>query len=153
MIIAALVVGWWWWDRRSVTQELESIKEGLKVEEMAEELASELGVSLPDGAEKAELKDIAGDGARGVATKSEENGGWLITVLAALDDVDQGWYEGWLMNEETGELMGMGRLRIAKGGYLGEYTGMGDYDRVMVTLEMVEDGVPEEVVLEGVLGE
>lgn len=81
------------------------------------------GLTIPDDIDKAELTDVSGGNAFGIATKG--------MVLADLPEPGDGnFYQVW---EETGgRLTLLGKMRIAKGGYLfeGKITG----SKVIVTL-------------------
>ncbi|MFC1710338.1 anti-sigma factor [Patescibacteria group bacterium] len=146
LIILAVVAGIIYWVRRP-KPELE-IPEST-VEETIEE---SFKIDIPDDVEKAELKDIAGKIATGIATRKFIDGKFTHTALVDLPDPAEGYfYEGWLAKED-GELVSTGKLRVAKGGYLLEFSSdvdYSDYSGVVITLESKDDGKPEEHVLEG----
>ena len=146
LIILAVVAGIIYWVRRP-KPELEIPEQS--IEETIEE---SFKIDIPDDVEKAELKDVAGKIATGIATRKFIDGLFTHTVLVDLPDPAEGnFYEGWLVKDD-GELISTGKLRIAKGGYLLEYSSAvdySDYSGVVITLESKDDGVPEEHVLEG----
>lgn len=108
-------------------------------------------VEIPDDVDKAELTDVTGGTSSGIATRKYENGVYTHTVLADLPDSTSGeFYEGWLVMGD--KFFSTGRMRVAKGGYLLEYTSKtdySDYNEVVITLEGTADTTPEKHVLEG----
>lgn len=97
---------------------------------------------VPDDVEKTELKDVSGGSSQGIATRTE--------VLADLPDPDAGYfYQAWLENGE--KLVSLGRMSMAKGGWLTSYNGDNykDYNKVVVSLERYFDSKLEKRVLEG----
>ena len=128
-----------------------------QVEEVARELSAQLGVSVAEGVERISLRDVTGGSASGLATRDFREGRFDHTVLAALPDlVSNTFYEGWLVRGSEGDedfsIVGTGRLRRSKGGYLLDHTSsedLGDHSVVWVTLETTDDSKPEARVLEG----
>ncbi len=119
-----------------------------KIEEKLEET---FRLNIPEDVDKAELVDVTGGGASGIATRKFENGVFTHTVLADLPDPTAGtFYEGWLVKNLS--FFSTGKMRIAKGGYLLEFTSSvdySDYNKVVITLEKVDDKKPEVHILEG----
>jgi len=146
LIILAVVAGIIYWVRKP-KPELEIPEPSIE-----ETLEESFKMEIPDDVEKAELKDVAGKIATGIATRKFIEGLFTHTVIVDIPDPAEGYYyEGWLVKED-GELVSTGKLRIAKGGYLLEYSSAvdySDYSGVVITLESKDDGVPEEHVLEG----
>lgn len=134
-----------------------SQKEEPAIEDIVEELSTQLGVTIPQDVERTMLKDVSGGSASGLATRSMEGGRFLSTVLAALPDPAEGaFYEGWLVRGQEGEdgfsVVGTGKLNVSKGGYLSEFSSdqnLTGHSRVIVTLEKIDDGKPETHILEG----
>ena len=118
------------------------------VEEMIEE---RLRVEIPEDVDKAELRDVMGTTSSGIATRKYETGLFTHEILVDLPDPDGGeFYEGWLVKE--GDVVYTGKFRVAKGGYVLEYSNtkdLSDYNEVVVTLEKKDDKLPETHVLEG----
>lgn len=95
------------------------------------------GIQIPDDVNKIELKDVSGSDAFGVATSD--------TVLADLPDPENGsFYQVWM--EKDGKLTSLGKMRIAKGGWLYEGSVSG---KVIISLEKVYDNKMETRILEG----
>ena len=85
------------------------------------------GLTIPDGAERVELKDISGGDSFGIATRTE--------VLADLPEPETGsFYQVWVDGKA------MGAMRVAKGGWL--FEGKIDGQKVQVKLG-------EKTILEG----
>ena len=96
-------------------------------------------LQVPDNIRKVELTDVAGGDGFGIATSD--------MVLADLPDLQPGYfYQVWL--EKDGRLLSLGKMRVAKGGWLleGQISG-----KVVVSQEKVFDNNLETRVLEGSL--
>ena len=155
--IAAVVLvigglGYFLYQRSRQEVPVNNLGEGIEIEEKANQLLESMNIDVPEGADRANLKDVNGGDNTGVATRSFENGEFTHSVVAALPDPEKGsFYQGWLTNE-AGESMSTGKLRIAKGGFILDFTSnkdLSDYSKVMITLEKVDDNKPEESLLEG----
>jgi hypothetical protein len=97
---------------------------------------------IPDNSNSIELKDVSGGDARGIATEKE--------ILVDVNDPDVGYfYEGWL--EKDNNLVSVGMLRVAKGGWLLEYdrSKYEGYKKLIISLEKLNDQKLEKKVLEG----
>lgn len=116
-----------------------------------EKIEESFNVTIPDNIEKADLADVTGGNSTGIATREYTIGVFKHTVLADLPDPENGqFYEGWLASGE--ESISTGKMRTAKGGYILEYNSSVDYsdwNKVVVTVEKVNDKLPEKHVLEG----
>src|SRR3989344_1480466 len=127
--------------------------EGVEIEERASEFAKQMGVTIPVDVQKAELKDATGGIGTGFGTRKYAGGTFTHSVLAGLPDLEKGaWYEAWLVRNEPFDAVYIGKLRMAKGGWVRDYTGSLDLTpipKVMVTREQVDDRKPEVTVLEG----
>ena len=107
------------------------------------ELEDSFKYDIPDNANSIELKDVSGGNGRGIATEKE--------VLADIEDPAIGYYyEAWLENSSN-ERVSLGRLRMAKGGWLLEYdkSQRGDYNKLIISLERANDFTIEKRILEG----
>lgn len=124
-IVLGLLVGGALWVRKTRLD-----RQALKVTTPSvEEKISDTfnGLIVPEGVEKAELKDISGSGGFGIATRTE--------VLADLPDLSAGsFYQAWLEKDDQKVLLG--KMRIAKGGYMIEYDSSKypGYNKVVVSL-------------------
>ncbi len=119
--------------------------------ETEEKIEETFRLDIPEDIEKAELKDVTGGTATGIATREFVNGVFTHSVLVDLPDPEPGYfYEGWLVKGD--KFFSTGKMRIAKGGYLLEYDShvdYSDYGKVVITLEKVFDATPEKHILEG----
>ncbi|MDO8340511.1 MAG: hypothetical protein Q7T59_00900 [Candidatus Woesebacteria bacterium] len=106
---------------------------------------------IPDDLDSIELKDVTGGIYRGIAARKFEKRTFTITVLADLPDLSSNeFYEGWISSSD--KFISIGKLRIAKGGFLVDFTSNIDYssyNKVTVTKEKVNDNKPESLTLEG----
>ena len=106
---------------------------------------------IPDDLDSIELKDVTGGIYRGIAARKFEKRIFTITVLADLPDLSSNeFYEGWVFSGD--KFISIGKLRIAKGGLLVDFTSNTDYssyNKVTVTKEKVNDNKPESLILEG----
>ena len=133
--------------QRQTTQDELKVPQTLSVEDQIEEA---FNFEIPDDVDKAELGDVAGGSSTAIATRKYEDDKFTHTILADLPDPEVGYYEGWLVKDD--ELVSSGEFRIAKGGYLLEFTSATDYsnyNQVVVTSEMKADQLPETHILEG----
>lgn len=154
LVILAALAGFIYFRSRQPTPEDLQVPQTLSVEEEIEEAFK---VEIPEDVDKAELKDVVGGDASGIATRKFEGGKFTHTVLADLPDPEPGiFYEGWLVRGKEGDedfhLISTGRMRTAKGGYLLEFESSTDYTdhkNVVITQEKVADDIPEEHILEG----
>lgn len=107
-----------------------------------DELENNFKFDIPDDVNTIELKTVSGNNGRGIATSTE--------VLADIEDPAPGYfYQGWL--ENGGKLVSLGKLRIAKGGWLLEYDGSKypEYKKIIISLEKNFDKSLEKPILEG----
>jgi hypothetical protein len=155
LVVVVLIGGLWWWRAKRVerAEVLPAEGQGVEIEDRASELAKRFGVILPDNLEQAELKDVTGGVSGGIATRSYADGKFELTVLAELPEPGvQKWYEGWLVRNEPFSSLYAGKLSVAKGGFLLEFSDdmdWRDHAKVVVTLEKKDDRQPETHVLEG----
>lgn len=116
-----------------------------------EKIEESFNVKIPEDVERAELTAVAGADGSGIATRKFETGVFTHTVLADLPEPEAGtFYEGWLVKGLS--FISSGEMRIAKGGYLLDFTSSvdySDYNKVVITLEKVDDKKPETHILEG----
>ena len=115
------------------------IPDSKKIEETIE---SKFKLTIPDDIEKADLADVSGEGLAGIATRGE--------ILADLPDPSgKEFYQAWLKKGE--ELVSLGKLRVAKGGWMIEYSAAKypDFETVLVSRETVFDSKLETRLLEG----
>lgn len=152
IVVLALVAGFVYW-RQSRTP---TVPEVSPTPSAQERLEDRFNITIPEEVEKTELSDVSDLGVSGVATRLFEEDTFTLTVLADLPDQEQGFYQAWIQTGEEGEedfeRLSIGRLQVAKGGYLLEFSSNIDYssyDRVIVSQETTADNEVEEVVLEG----
>ncbi len=106
------------------------------------ELEDSFKYDIPDDTTTVELKDVAGGNSRGIATEKE--------ILVDANDPQNGYfYQGWLQKGDT--LVSVGKLQVAKGGWLLKFdkTMLPDAEKVVVSLETVNDSKLEAKILEG----
>ncbi len=114
-------------------------------------LQNNFGITIPSAATKADLVDVTGGGQVGLVTLEKSNGQNSYTVIANLEDPNRGYfYQAWLVNGN--ETISLGKLSIAKGGWLTNFNSskdLSDHKKVWVTLERSDDSTPEKHILEG----
>jgi hypothetical protein len=107
--------------------------------------------SNPEDVDKAQLRDITGGTSSGMAIRIFEDGKFKHMVLADLPEPVTGvFYEGWLVKDN--DFFSTGKMRIAKGGWILEFESnvdYSDYNKVVVTQELIDDENPETYILEG----
>ncbi|MDP3917991.1 MAG: hypothetical protein Q8Q30_02345 [Candidatus Woesebacteria bacterium] len=97
---------------------------------------------IPDGVNSIELKDVSGGNGRGIATENE--------VLADIEDPSSGYfYQAWI--ENNGNFVSLGKLQMAKGGWLLDYSNLklDEAEKIIISLEKNYDGKIEKKILEG----
>lgn len=120
------------------------------------ELEESFDVTLPEDAEKIELKSAVDEDIAGIASRLVTEDSLSMTILADLPDPSEGsYYQAWLVGNVGGEdyeSLSIGRLSVAKGGYILNFEAQGDYsnyEKVVVSREEIPDKDMEEIVLEG----
>jgi len=120
-------------------------------DESEQDVVGQFKIDIPEGADRAYLSPVNRSDGVGVVVKSNNT----ITILADLPDPPAGHsYQAWLERGREGdaehEVVSLGRLSVAKGGWLLEVDrGVEGFDRFLVTLEARFDATPEARVLEG----
>lgn len=122
-----------------------------------EKIESSFKVDIPEDVDKAELKDVSDTNAIGIATKKYENGRFTATVLADLPEPESGnYYQAWITSGELQKsdtkFVTLGRMRIAKGGWMVEFQSNSDLSvnkNVLISLEKTPDSIPEKHIMEG----
>lgn len=107
-----------------------------------EVIENKFKLQIPDDVEKTDLNDVSGGTGSGIATRSE--------VLVDLPDPEAGkFYQAWL--EKDGKLVSLGKMTVAKGGWLVSYNSSSypGYNKVIISLETKLDANMEVKVLEG----
>ena len=149
LVILAALAGFIYFRQKNIrkSQEL-TTPQTLSLEDQLEDAFK---VKLPEDVDKAELMDVAGGTASGIATRKFESGKFTHAVLADLPDTAAGaFYQGWLVMGDN--VLSTGRLREAKGGFILEFESNKDYsgyNKVVVSLEEKADAAPEKHILEG----
>lgn len=100
--------------------------------EFKKEFSDSFKIEIPDGVNSVELKDISGGDGRGIATETE-------ILVDADDPATNEYYEAWL--EKDNKLVSLGKLQMAKGGWLLNYdkSKYEDYKKIIVSLEKITD--------------
>ncbi len=130
------------------------------VSQFEQGLKDKFNITVPDNVEKADLKNVSGKPeniGEGLATRIFENQKFTFTALANLPDPVPGYfYQVWLVRgtpqDANYNILPLGAMRLAKGGYLLEYESTkdySDYKNVVITLERVLGTKPQEHILEG----
>jgi hypothetical protein len=108
-------------------------------------------LKVPANANRINLNDVTGSNQMGEAFRTSQDNKFTLTIIGSLPTPKAGYfYQGWIVNGNT--FVSTGKLDIAKGGYLSEFSSVKDYSsykKVVVTLEKVFDSMPETHILEG----
>jgi len=129
VVILFVLTGLIYYWRKPANEDLK-VPQTLSVQD---DIEDKFNISIPDEVDKAELIDVSGGNAYGIATREYINNKYVHTVLADLPELDSGNYEAEL--EKDGDTIKTGTLRLAKGGYLLEYESdlnLDDYKLVKV---------------------
>lgn len=136
LIVLVILITGALWIRKARIEKAEKLQ--LTTPTTEEKIANSFNnLEIPEDVTKIELKDVSGGDGFGIATAD--------TVLVDLPDPEAGtFYQVWV--EEGGNLTPVGRMRVAKGGYLLEGNISG---KVVVSRESVNDNKVETKILEG----
>lgn len=110
--------------------------------EFKKDFSDSFKINIPDNVNAIELNDISGGDTRGIATENE-------VLVDANDPENSYFYEAWL--EKDGKQVSLGKLQMAKGGWLlsydkSKYVG---YKKIIISLEKTNDNKIEKRILEG----
>ncbi len=112
-----------------------------------QDLQNNFGITVPSDAKKADLRDVTGNNQMGLVTLEKQN----YTVIANLEDPTPPYfYQAWLVKDN--DIVSLGKLDIAKGGWMVNYSAsrdLSDHKMVWITYERVLDNTPEKHILEG----
>lgn len=149
ILVVLTLGGGYWLFSRDDTPTVADIP--LPTPTIEEKVEGVFDIQIPDGVDKAELRDISGGNAGAIATRLFENNFFEHTILADLPDLEGDfYYQAWLSNGIMFRPTGM--LRVAKGGYLLEYNTNEDltsYSSVIISEEDSPVSAPGKIVLEG----
>lgn len=161
LLVVAGAAGWYLWQRvnnnkiqvsNSLTPSPSPFVQGIE-----QNIQERFRVTLPENVDKAELKDVSGGNGSAIATKKYENNRFDSTVLADLPDPADGKpYHAWLTrgteDQDEYEVVYMGTLQIAKGGYIVDYQNTLDlsgFTQVIVSRDKTPDNKPQNILLQG----
>lgn len=128
--------------RRSRNKNADTTPTPISTNSIKQEIQDKLKYQIPTNTESIELKDVSGGDSRGIATEKE--------ILVDAPNPETGnFYQGWL--ENNGNLVSLGKLQIAKGGWLINFDGTKypDHKKVIVSQEKELDNTLEKKILEG----
>lgn len=111
---------------------------------VTQELESKFKLTIPDDVEKINLQATFGFEGASVATRKFASGVFSQMIIADLPAPESGNYQAWLIKDDNTKIS-TGTLRLAKGGYLLEFTSNTDYS----DYKKVEVKLGENVVLLG----
>jgi hypothetical protein len=150
VIILLLLGGVIYWRQSQTPSEETVVPDTLS--ETQQKLEDKFNITIPEGVDKAELKDQTGGTASGIATRDKTDSTTTVDVIADLPEPESGnAYLGWLMNSD-GESIKLGTLNVAKGGWTLDYKtqdDIGGYNQVIVSQQASTGETPEGDVLEG----
>ncbi|OGM04501.1 hypothetical protein A2715_01230 [Candidatus Woesebacteria bacterium RIFCSPHIGHO2_01_FULL_39_32] len=155
-VILLLLVGVIYWNRRNRRLEELKVPETL-TKSVEETLEDKFKIEIPEDIDKAELKDVLGGTASGIATRKFENSTFTHAIISDLVDPEDGtFYQAWLVRGEEGSenysVISTGRPQLTKGGWTLSFESKVDYSdhsKVIITLEKKADNTPEKVIIEG----
>lgn len=110
--------------------------------EFKKDFSDSFKIDIPDNVSSIELRDVSGGDSRGIATENE--------ILVDANNPDENkYYEAWL--EKDDKLVSLGKLQMAKGGWLLNYdkSKYSDYKKIIISLEKTNDNKIEKKILEG----
>ena len=149
--IILVIVGLIWLRGRNAGLQIEVPDEDTQLEEQVNRFLEDRGITLPEGADRANLRDRTDSGYTGISTRQIQDNSTTYTIIASLDDLDMGWYEAWIVNNDD-DFISLGRLRTSKGGFLLDYSTSIDtegYNKVQISQESSVASRPSDIILEG----
>lgn len=150
-IILAVMAGGFLLLRNNQTPTIQVEPTPNAIQTLEDQIESTFKVDIPDNVEKAQLKDSSGGDGSGLATRIFENNKFSSTLLVDLPEpAVGGFYQAWVSDGE--EFKSLGRLKVAKGGYMVDYSGaqnLEDFPEVVVSEEKTSVSSPSNIVLEG----
>lgn len=122
-----------------------------------QQIEDAFNLEIPDDVEKIDLEDVADIGGVAIATRKFENGEFTSTVLADLPDPIPGsFYQVWITKDDpasaSSQFLSLGRMRLAKGGWILEFrstTDYLDYNGFLISEEKTSDNSPERHLMQG----
>jgi hypothetical protein len=156
LVILLVIVGLFYFRQKGNGEDM-IVPEEQTASDVERRIEERFNVEIPDDVNKAELRDANDGDGSAIATRKMENNTFTHSVLADLPDPETGkFYQAWLVRGEEADedysIVLTGRMQVAKGGWVLEYSttqNLEDHNRVLVTLESVNDQKAEDVVLEG----
>lgn len=143
VIILILVFGYFIYSRYRSSQNIPDV--GLNTQETAKKTIEEkFNISLDENSVFITLKDVSGGDASGIATEKE--------ILVDLADPENGvFYQAWLAKSDDEKIISLGKLQMAKGGWLINFdkNKYQDFEKVIISQEKIFDNKIEMKVLEG----
>lgn len=134
--------------------EVEIIDQEDEARAKADQFLQNLDVTIPDGATRINLKDIADVGGAGIVTRNQQAGMIAQSILVSLPDPQPGeHYEAYLVaDDEAVADLYLGKLRSLKGGWNLDYRlsqqQAESYKTVQITRETSDDRQKETVLME-----
>ena len=124
-VILLLLVGVIYWNRRNRRLEELKVPETL-TKSVEETLEDKFKIEIPEDIDKAELKDVLGGTASGIATRKFENSTFTHAIISDLVDPEDGTFLSFESKVDYS-----------------------DHSKVIITLEKKADNTPEKVIIEG----
>ena len=109
-----------------------------------QELESKFNLTIPDDVEKINLQVAFGFEGMGVATRKFVNGVFSHIIIADLPEPASGNYQSWLIKDDNTKIP-TGTLKLAKGGYLLDFTSNTNYSNY----KKVEVKLGDKIVMTG----
>ncbi len=158
-IVVAAVAGFFYFINQQPEEEVDDPDVQFSqdtTDETQRQIEEKFNTQVPEGADRAELKsnDIEG---RALATRETTGEATIISILADIPDPTAGsFYQAWIIRgeerDENFDRISLGRLRVAKGGFVTEFTSerdLSEYNNLLISRETTQDSEPEETALEG----
>lgn len=125
-----------------------------RVSKRADEVLERFKAQVPEDATRIDLKDVSGGEGAGVVTRRVEAAGEQVSIMVGLPDLETGEaYVAYLASDaQEPELLKLGQLRQAKGGFLLDTVvkqSLDTYSKVRIIKEFTGSDNSEQVVLEG----
>ncbi len=149
LVLGLVIVGLLMWRKgQSEDQPVADIASEEEVEQRVNHLLEQANISLPENSERINLRALEGVEATGVVSLSKDENETRVAVIASLPENESENYVVWMVGDGVDALK-LGRLRLAKGGYLLDQSVSEDlrqYERVLIGKE---SDLPDSPLLSG----
>lgn len=152
LLLVAFLAFRWYGQRTDRTGEISQFGEGVEIEELS---SSELDSVIKGVGDYKTVELEGGDDVLGGIRYEIADGKVTFSVSASLPELEEGVYQVWLKATDSEATRKAFKLEYAKGGFMGSAAISAETlpFEVLVSREMSEDDIIEDIVLRGVISQ